>query len=204
MAQFSPSLCILVILKIFFSGVVPEDLLGIVRILAFKGQFSVDEYNESLKNLRFSSYESSDKPYPIPVTKSRKITKLKGKAVSQWVHIRNWPLVIKNLVKNPEDDVIMLGLKLHELVERLTASEYYSYEIDLVEEKLVQYLELRKILQCQFPGLMPKPKPKHHFLRKDTNNHAFLLKNKMHHLYVKESSVLQSLNLKVQRNIKFG
>ena len=162
--------------KTIFSGVVPEDLFGIVRILAFKGQFSVDEYNESLKNLRFSSYESSDKPYPIPVTRSRKITKLKGKAVSQWVHIRNWPLVIKNLVKNPEDDAIALGLKLHELVERLTASEYYSYEIDLVEEKLVQYLKLRKILQSQFPGLMPKPKPKHHYLRKDTKNQGISFK----------------------------
>ena len=84
--------------------------------------------------------------------------------------------MIKNLVKNPEDDVIMLGLKLHELVERLTASEYYSYEIDLVEEKLIQYLKLRKILQSQFPGLMPKPKPKHHFLRNDTNNHGISIK----------------------------
>ena len=93
---------------------------------------------------------------------------LSGKAVSQWVHARNWPIVIKNLVKDSDDPVLLLGLKLHELVERLTANEYFPYEIGVLEEKLVQYLDLRKTVHADYPSLMPSAKPKHHFLRKDT------------------------------------
>ena len=99
---------------------------------------------------------------------SSKITKLKGKAVSQWVHIRNWPLVIRNLVSDLEDPVVNLGLKLHEIVERVTAQEFFPYEVDILEEKLVGYLELRKTVRSDFPSMMPKWKPKHHFLRTDT------------------------------------
>ena len=79
--------------------------------------------------------------------------------------MRNWPLVIKGLVKDCNDPVIILGLKLHELVERLTAGEFYPYEIDILEDKLTQYLDLRKIVRDDFPNLMTNPKPKHHFLR---------------------------------------
>ena len=154
------------ILLCFIVGAVPEDLLGILRILEFKGYFGIEEYNVCLKSLGFSSYEGGDAPYPVPTSKSRKISKLKGKAVSQWVHARNWPLVMKKLVKHSdEDDVIELGLKLHELVERLTAIEFFPYEVDLLREKLVQYLTLRKSIREEFPSLMTNAKPKHHFLR---------------------------------------
>ena len=102
-----------------------------------------------------------------------------GKAVSQWVHVRNWPLVIKNLIKGCEDEdpVVTLGLKLHEIVERLTAQEFYPYEIDLLEEKLVEYLELRKVVRAAHPNLMPNCKPKHHFLRKETFIREVLIRN---------------------------
>ena len=61
-----------------FTGVVPADLLGIVRILSREKQFTIVEYNESLRRIGFSSYEAGDKPYPIPTSMSSKITKLKG------------------------------------------------------------------------------------------------------------------------------
>ena len=70
---------ILIIVDLFpFSGVVPADLLGIIRILASQGQFSIEDYNKSLERLGFSSYEGGDKPYPVPTSRSSKITKLKG------------------------------------------------------------------------------------------------------------------------------
>ena len=142
------------------------DLLGVIRILANKGHFTINEYNSALQRLGFSSYEAGDKPYPVPTSRSSKISNLKGKAVSNLVHVRNWPLVIKNLVKDSEDPVITFGLKLHEIVERLTAQEFFPYEIDLVEEKIVQYLDLRKTIRSLYPNLLPSPKPKHHFLRR--------------------------------------
>ena len=155
------------LLKPFISGVVPLDLLAIIRILAKNGQFSIFQYNEALKRLGFRSYESSDKPCPVPVTYSKKVTKLKGKAISHWVHVRNWPLIIRNIVKDQDDPVVNLGLKLHEIVERLTANEFLPYEIDLLAEKVIQYFELRKTLRVEYPNIMPNPKPKHHYLRKN-------------------------------------
>ena len=142
------------------------DLLAVIRILVCKGQFTISEYNSALQQLGFYSYEAGDKPYPVPISRSAKISKLKGKAVSNLVHMRNWPLVIKHLVNDQEDSVLMLGLLLHEIVERLTAQEFFSHEIDIVEEKIVQYLELRKNIRLDYPNLLPSPKPKHHFLRR--------------------------------------
>ena len=89
----------------------------------------------------------------------------KGKAVSQWVHVRNWPLVIRSLVRDIDSPVVTLGLLLHEIVERVTAQEYYPYEVDILEDKTVEYLNLRKAIRSEYPSLMTKCKPKHHFIR---------------------------------------
>ena len=62
-----------------FEGVVPLDLLGIIRILSSKGWFNLDQYNSALVGLGYKSNEMNDKPCPIPV--SNKVKKLKGKAV---------------------------------------------------------------------------------------------------------------------------
>ena len=82
------------------------------------------------------------------------------------VHLRNWPVLIKRFVVDCDDPVLSLGLKLHEVVERMVASEFYPYEIDLLEEKVYQYLDLRKAIRLDYPNLMLNPKPKHHFIRK--------------------------------------
>ena len=151
------------ILHDVFEGIIPQDLLGIIRILANNGQFSITDYNSALHRLGFLSYESNDKPCPVPT--SPKVKHLKGKAVSQWVHLRNWPLVVKSLLSDYEDSALTLGLLLHEIVERLTANEYLPYEIDILEDKIEQYLDLRSVVRADYPSFMPNPKPKHHFLR---------------------------------------
>ena len=140
--------------------------MGIIRILSAKGWFSIDQYNNALVRLGYLSYESGDKPCPLPT--SSKVKKLKGKAVSNWVHLRNWPLVMKRYVPDTEDRVLLLGLNLHDIVERLCAQEFFPYEIKVLEDKIVEYLDLRKIVRKEYPNLMTKPKPKHHFLRKET------------------------------------
>ena len=45
------------------------------------------------------------------------------------------------------------------------ASEFHEYEIDILEEEILSYLDLRKSIRAEFPNLMKNPKPKHHFLR---------------------------------------
>ena len=96
---------------------------------------------------------------------SKKVSKLRGKAVSQWVHIRNFPLIVRTLMKDLEDPVLLLGLQLHEIVERLTAQEFLPYEIDVLEERILRYLDMRITLRAEYPKYLQNPKPKHHFMR---------------------------------------
>ena len=146
-------------------GCIPEDLLSINRILVRKGWMTINQYNSTLESVGFTSYESRDKPFPLQTQKKNK--KLKGKAVSNWVHIRNWPLIVKKYILVNEYPVLRLGLMLNEIVERLVALEFYEHEIDIVEDQIVNYLDLRKTVRDEFPDLMLNPKPKHHFIRKD-------------------------------------
>ena len=130
-----------------FEGVIPEDLLGIIRILSSKGWFTINQYNNALQNIKYLSYERGDKPCPVP-TKSG-VQKLKGKAVSNWVHLRNWPFVIRNFVDNVDDTVLHLGLILHDIVERICATDFFPYEISRLNEKIVEYLDLREAFKIE-------------------------------------------------------
>ena len=144
-------------------GVVPEDLYSIIRALSSKGWFSIDSYNRKLKDLGWFSYETRDKPQSVPTVRNTK--KLKGKAVSQWVHIRNFPLLVEKFVLDKNDLVLALGLKLHEVTERILAPEFYEFEIQLLDDAVIDYLELRKKVRLEYPEFFARPKPKHHFLR---------------------------------------
>lgn len=78
--------------------------------------------------------------------------------------MRNWPLLIKKFVQDESDDVLSLSLKLHEVTERLTAAEFFSYEVNILEEAVVGYLDQRKIIREEYPEFFHRPKPKHHYL----------------------------------------
>ena len=143
-------------------GVMSQDLLGIIRILSLKKWFSIEEYNKDMQSIKYKGHEASDRPQNVPIKKTNK--KLIGKACSIWVHMRNFPLIIRKFVKNEEDPVLKLGLKLHELTERLTAAEFKNYEIDVLEEVIISYLDERKIIFEEYPSLLGTPKPKTHFL----------------------------------------
>ena len=148
-----------------FSGVIPTDLLSIIRALVYDGHFSFIDYNNALERFNFFSYEGENKPCPVPSSLSKKVTKLSGKAMSHWTHIRNFPLIVKNWMKDVDDPILELGLLLHEIIERLTAQEFLPFEIDIVEERVGLYLEKRKFMRELYPSCFPRPKPKHHYMR---------------------------------------
>ena len=144
-------------------GVLPQDLLGIVRILVNKGWFSLAEYNKALKSIKYSRQESSNKPQEV--TSSNKVKKLAGKATSNWVHCRlfSYILMINGWVLDKEDPVLLLALKLSDITDRLTAEAFRPHEIDILEDLIVEYLDLRKQIYIEYP-IIGRPKPKHHFL----------------------------------------
>ena len=142
-------------------GVVSQDLLGVIRILSSKKWFTVDEYNKSLKSLKYKFYEASDRPVEVPI--SSKVRKLKGKAVSIWTHMRNFPLIVRQFVKHQDDPVLALGLQLHEITERIFAQKFEHYEIQVLEERITSFLDCRKDVFNDYP-VLGTPKPKTHFL----------------------------------------
>ena len=150
------------ILHDIFEGVVSQDLLGILRILKSKGWFTIVDYNASIKRMKFKSNEASDKPENVP--ESVKVKKLVGKAVSNWTHIRNFPLLIRKFIRDKDEPALVLGLQLHEIVERVTANEFREFEVAVLEEKIIEYLDLRQNLCRDFPSLLGNPKPKTHNL----------------------------------------
>ena len=138
-----------------------QDLLGVIRILSSKKWFTVEDYNRSMGDISYKYYESADRPQSVPT--SAKIQKLKGKACSIWTHVRNFPFIIRKFVKDPEDQVLKLGLMLHEITERICAAEFEEYEVHVLEEKIIEFLDLRKEIFEEHP-VIGTPKPKTHFL----------------------------------------
>jgi hypothetical protein len=141
-------------------GVVAQDLLAGIRILIKKSWFTLEQYNLSMKNLQYFSYEASDKPQDVP----KKGRKLSGKACSLWVHIRNFPLIVRNLVEDEEDEILSFLLLLVDITARITASEFRHHEIHALEERVIKYLDERKRLFVSYKDLLGTAKPKHHFL----------------------------------------
>ena len=144
-------------------GVVAQDLCGFIKIMTLKGLFTLEQYNETLKEHHFRSYEINDKPQPIVNNKAQK---LPGKAVSIWLNMRSFGMIV-NSMPNPideNDEVFTISMKLAEITERLTATEFREYEIELLEEKIHDYLEERAELYKKYPNFLGTPKPKHHFL----------------------------------------
>ena len=144
-----------------YEGVVAQDLCGCIKILSSRGFFTIEEYNDSLKNHHYKSYEMNDRPQPIIKPKAMKLS---GKAVSIWLHIRSFGMIIQRFGISADDEVLSFCLDLSEITERLSASEFRQHEIDLCEDKIVQYLDKRKKVFSDYPSLLGSAKPKHHFL----------------------------------------
>ena len=68
------------------------------------------------------------------------------------------------MVQEPESDVLKLGLMLVDITNRITAAEFQQYEISILEDKIIEYLDHRKEVFENFPDILGTPKPKHHLI----------------------------------------
>ena len=110
----------------------PQDLLGIIRILVSKGWFQLDHFNTALRNTKYSTQEASNKPQQV--VSSAKIKKIAGKAISNWVHIRVFPYImyLNKWIEDDDDPVFQLALKLHEITAYFTVEVIRQYEVDIL------------------------------------------------------------------------
>ena len=144
------------ILHDFHEGVIAQDLCGIIKILSRKGWFSIEEYNCALQRHKFKSYESCD----VPQLVKPKAFKLIGKAISIWLHLRCFGMVIEQFVQDINDDVLEMAVALARLSEKLSAVEFREHEVDCLEDEILKYLDKRKLVYEQYPDLLGTPKPK--------------------------------------------
>jgi hypothetical protein len=119
------------------------------------------KFSQALQSHRFKSYEMNDRPQPIV---NRKALKLPGKAVSIWLHMRCFGMIMQRFVEDYDDDVLSLALELSDITERLSAVEFREHEVDQLEQDIINYLDHRKLVFDEFPALLGTPKPKHHYI----------------------------------------
>lgn len=141
---------------------VSQDLLGIIRILKVEGWFTIEEYNFALENLELKGGQASDRPQRVP--ENSKAKRLVGKAISIWVHVRNWPFIMKNFVKDKNNKALVLGYMLQEIVERICSPQFRECDICILEEKIVAYIDLRTEVHLQNLHLLTRATPKTHFM----------------------------------------
>ena len=84
-------------------------------------------------------------------------------SLSLWVHMRNFPLIIKPFIQDTDDEVFSMSLLLVDITNRITAAEIREYEVEILEEKIIEFLDKRKDVFESFPDL-GTCKPKHHFI----------------------------------------
>ena len=144
-------------------GVLAQDLLGIIRILKAKGWFSIEDYNQALKKFPLSVNESSNKPQSVPCKTS--VKKLSGKAVSIWCHARFFLSILKlnDWIQDSEDEVFKLAGLMVDITNRVTAEKFEHYEIERLEDLVIEFLDARKAVLAEYP-ILGSAKPKHHFI----------------------------------------
>ena len=138
---------------------IPLDLLACLKILIKLKYFSQTQYNEAIEKVNFKGH---DKPEKLDT----KLTKLKGKALSHFSHIRNAGLIMKHLRVKAEmfkEPSYKLIHQLMLITEKLMSPKIRIYEVMELEDQITSYLELRSSIKNDHSSIMKSMKPKHHF-----------------------------------------
>ena len=147
----------------WFEGACSQDLYGSLKIwIKKKSLFDVETYNKRLRNFLYSPEDGADKPQELP--KNLKGIKLPGKAVSIWVHIRIFPLLIEEFIQDNEDEILQFVLLIVDITNRLMANKFSLFDIEVLEDKIIEYLNKRMELIDLFTEELGSAKPKHHNL----------------------------------------
>lgn len=137
-----------------FHGVVNYDFSVMIRKLVGKHWFSYETLNRRIATFKYFAADSKNKPAPV----KPEGLKLGGSAVQNWTLLRLFPLIIEGLIKDPNDALWLLYLKLKRCSEYICAPAINENQIDSLDILLEQYMIDREVL-----GI--RGRPKHHYLR---------------------------------------
>ncbi|XP_076061631.1 uncharacterized protein LOC143037379 [Oratosquilla oratoria] len=138
-----------------FEGVVSYDMPLVIHNLVNKKWFSYDKLNSKIFNLVLSGTDSLDRPGGV----TRNNDRLVGHAVQNWVFLRLFSVYIGDLVKDTNDEVWQLYLKLKLIVELVCAPAIAQGQIVFLASLIEDYIDYRATI---FPNI--NLRPKHHFL----------------------------------------
>ena len=57
--------------------------------------------------------------------------------------MRNFALIVQPFVKDVDDEVFRFSLMLADITSRITATEFREYEIQILEDIIIKYLDQR-------------------------------------------------------------
>ncbi|XP_076061632.1 uncharacterized protein LOC143037380 [Oratosquilla oratoria] len=138
-----------------FEGVVSYDMPLVIHNLVNKKWFSYDKLNSKIFNLVLSGTDSLDRPGGV----TRNNDRLVGHAVQNWVFLRLFSVYIGDLVKDTNDEVWQLYLKLKLIVELVCAPAIAQGQIVFLASLIEDYIDYRATI---FPNI--NLRPKHNFL----------------------------------------
>ena len=87
--------------------------------------------------------------------------------MSLLTHLRNFGFIVHEFfVNNPslvQEKVFLMILDLNKIVLKIMASQIREFEVSILHQDIISYLNERKIIFEEFPRFMSTPKPKTHF-----------------------------------------
>jgi hypothetical protein len=145
----------------FCEKVAAFDAMSVLKVLMSSGLFTLEEYNQVLRDVKLSDYEAADRPKLL----NPRSASIPGKAMAVALHLRLMPFFIWRILGGnvPDSAAIDLLVILARILEYILADKLTMMDIDDFEELVVKFFEKRKICVEEFSTFCSMT-PKYHHL----------------------------------------
>jgi hypothetical protein len=145
----------------FCKKVAAFDAMSVLKVLMTSGLFTLEEYNQVLRDVKLSDYEAADRPKLL----NPRSASIPGKAMAVALHLRLMPFFIWRILEGnvPDSAAINLLVILARILEYILADKLTMMDIDDFEELVVNVFEKRKICVEEYSTFCSMT-PKYHHL----------------------------------------
>ncbi|XP_034232891.1 uncharacterized protein LOC117640479 [Thrips palmi] len=121
-----------------------------------KEWFDLPTLNRRIRGFKCKGSDKRDAPQPY-----KSLDKLTGNAVQNWNHLRLLPLILGDLIQDPQDEVWQVVLNLKEIVEYICAPKISMAQVAYLKQLIRRFINSLLRLEKFFPKCLI---PKVHFL----------------------------------------